>query len=73
MTTQPKTVSTSSLMQEGRTFPPSPEVVQRALAAKNETQARRGTIFAAYLKLLPFFIFIIPGVIAASSLAGSML
>ena len=30
MTTQPKTVSTSSLMQEGRTFPPSPEVVQRA-------------------------------------------
>jgi len=30
MTTQPKTVSTSSLMQEGRTFPPSKEVVQRA-------------------------------------------
>ncbi len=39
-------------------------IVQRTLAAKNETQARRGTIFAAYLKLLPFFIFIIPGVIA---------
>ena len=39
-------------------------IVQRALAAKNETQARRGTIFASYLKLLPFFIFIIPGVIA---------
>jgi SSS family solute:Na+ symporter len=39
-------------------------IVQRTLAAKNETHARRGTIFAAYLKLLPFFIFIIPGVIA---------
>jgi len=39
-------------------------IVQRTLAAKNETQGRRGTIFAAFLKLLPFFIFIIPGVIA---------
>ncbi len=39
-------------------------IVQRTLAAKNETAARRGSIFAAYLKLLPFFIFIIPGVIA---------
>ena len=39
-------------------------IVQRVLAAKSETQGRRGTIFAAYLKLLPFFIFIIPGVIA---------
>jgi SSS family solute:Na+ symporter len=39
-------------------------IVQRALAGRNETQARRGTIWAAYLKLLPFFIFVIPGVIA---------
>ena len=39
-------------------------IVQRVLAGKNETAARRGTIFAAYLKLLPFFIFMIPGVIA---------
>jgi len=38
-------------------------IVQRCLAARNETQARRGTIFAAYLKLLPFFIFLIPGLI----------
>jgi acetyl-CoA synthetase len=30
MTAQTQTVSTSSLMQEGRTFPPSKEVVQRA-------------------------------------------
>jgi len=39
-------------------------IVQRSLAAYNESQARRGTILAAYLKLLPFFIFIIPGVMA---------
>jgi acetyl-CoA synthetase len=30
MTEQSKTVSTSSLLQENRTFPPSPEVIQRA-------------------------------------------
>jgi len=39
-------------------------IVQRTLAAKDESQARRGSIFAAYLKLFPFFIFIIPGIIA---------
>ena len=39
-------------------------IVQRCLAGRNEQQARRGTIFAAYLKLLPFFIFMIPGLIA---------
>jgi SSS family solute:Na+ symporter len=39
-------------------------IVQRALAARNEREARRGSIFAAFLKLLPVFIFIIPGMIA---------
>lgn len=39
-------------------------IVQRCLAARDEKQARRGTIFAAYLKLMPFFIFMIPGIIA---------
>ncbi len=39
-------------------------IVQRTLAARNQTEARRGTIFAAFLKLLPVFIFIIPGMIA---------
>jgi solute:Na+ symporter, SSS family len=39
-------------------------IVQRCLAARDERQARRGTIFAAFLKLLPFFIFLIPGLIA---------
>ncbi|HZL13912.1 MAG TPA: acetate--CoA ligase [Verrucomicrobiae bacterium] len=31
MTTQNKTISTDSLLQENRTFPPSPEIVKRAL------------------------------------------
>jgi solute:Na+ symporter, SSS family len=39
-------------------------IVQRTLIAPNEQEARRGTIFAAFLKLLPVFIFIIPGMIA---------
>ena len=39
-------------------------IVQRTLAAKNQTEARRGTIFGAYLKLTPVFIFILPGMIA---------
>ncbi len=39
-------------------------IVQRALGAPNEREARRGSIFAAGLKLLPVFIFIIPGMIA---------
>jgi solute:Na+ symporter, SSS family len=38
-------------------------IVQRTLGAPNQTEARRGSIFAAYLKLLPVFIFIIPGII----------
>ncbi len=38
-------------------------IVQRALGAPNETQARRGSIFAGLLKLLPVFIFIVPGMI----------
>lgn len=41
-------------------------IVQRTLAARDERQARRGTIFAAFLKLLPVFIFIIPGMIAVA-------
>lgn len=38
-------------------------IVQRALGAPNVTEARRGSIAAAFLKLLPVFIFIIPGII----------
>ena len=38
-------------------------IVQRALGAPNEQIARRGSIFASFLKLLPVFLFIIPGLI----------
>jgi SSS family solute:Na+ symporter len=41
-------------------------IVQRALGAPNQKEARRGCIFAGYLKLLPVFIFIIPGVICGA-------
>ena len=39
-------------------------IVERVLAARNIDQARKGTIFAAYLKMLPLFIFVVPGLIA---------
>jgi SSS family solute:Na+ symporter len=38
-------------------------IVQRALGAPNEREARRGSICASFFKLLPVFIFIIPGMI----------
>jgi SSS family solute:Na+ symporter len=38
-------------------------IVQRVLGAPDERQARRGSVWAACLKLLPVFIFIIPGMI----------
>ena len=39
-------------------------IVQRTLAANNIKIGRRGAIFGAYLKILPIFIFLIPGIIA---------
>lgn len=41
-------------------------IVQRALAAKNLTHARKGSILAGFLKILPVFMFLIPGMIAAA-------
>lgn len=38
-------------------------IVQRILGARDDKQARRGTIFAGFLKLTPVFLFIIPGMI----------
>jgi SSS family solute:Na+ symporter len=38
-------------------------IVQRVLGAPNEKEARRGATFSAFLKLLPVFLFIIPGMI----------
>lgn len=48
-------------------------IVQRALGAPNEREARRGCIAASLLKLLPVFIFIIPGMICyALALSGKI-
>ena len=38
-------------------------IVQRALGAPNQKVAREGSIFAAFLKLFPVYLFIIPGLI----------
>ncbi len=39
-------------------------IVQRVLTAKNIKEGRRGSIFGALLKLMPIFLFLIPGVVA---------
>jgi SSS family solute:Na+ symporter len=39
-------------------------IVQRVLTAQNITEARRGSIFGAFLKLMPVFLFLIPGIVA---------
>lgn len=38
-------------------------IVQRVLGAKNENHARIGPLFAGFLKILPVFLFVLPGVI----------
>ncbi|SPF32211.1 Solute carrier family 5, member 3 [Candidatus Sulfopaludibacter sp. SbA4] len=38
-------------------------IVQRALGAPNEHVARRGSIFASFLKLSPVYLFIVPGLV----------
>ncbi|XP_069121206.1 sodium/myo-inositol cotransporter 2-like isoform X2 [Argopecten irradians] len=39
-------------------------IVQRALAAKSFDHAKAGTIFCGFLKILPLFLFVFPGMIA---------
>jgi len=41
-------------------------IVQRVLSARGLKEARRGAIFASYLKLAPVFIFLLPGMIAVA-------
>ncbi len=38
-------------------------IVQRTLAARNLVEARRGSIFGGFRKVLPVFIFLVPGMI----------
>lgn len=41
-------------------------IVQRLLSAKSLNDARRGTLVAAFLKILPIFILVLPGLIAVA-------
>ena len=41
-------------------------IVQRVLAAKDEKNARLGPLFCASLKILPVFLFVLPGVICVA-------
>ena len=45
-------------------------IVQRALAAKNLSHAKGGAILAGYLKLLPIFLMIFPGMISRALYPG---
>ncbi len=47
-------------------------IVQRTLAAKNLTVARRGAIWGAFLKVWPVLIFLVPGLIGAALHARGM-
>jgi len=48
-------------------------IVQRTLSAKDISNARKGTLFAGFLKLLPVFLFFLPGVIAYALAQKGML
>ncbi len=41
-------------------------IVQRVLAAKDERHARLGPLFCAFLKILPVFFFVLPGVLCVA-------
>ena len=41
-------------------------IVQRVLAARDEKQARLGPLFCAFLKILPVFLFVLPGVMCVA-------
>ncbi|MEI6178314.1 MAG: sodium/solute symporter [Verrucomicrobiota bacterium] len=41
-------------------------IVQRVLAAKDEKHARLGPLFCAFIKVLPVFFFVVPGIICVA-------
>lgn len=47
-------------------------IVQRTLAAKNIKQAQGGTTLAGFLKILPVFILVVPGIIARALYPAEM-
>jgi solute:Na+ symporter, SSS family len=48
-------------------------IVQRTLAAKSLTDARRGAIFGGFLKVWPVFVFLVPGMIGYALHARGLL
>ena len=40
-------------------------IVQRVLGARDEKQARLGPLFAGFIKILPVFLFVLPGLVAS--------
>jgi len=47
-------------------------MVQRTLAARSISHAQGGTVFAGYLKLLPIFLLVIPGMISRVLFTGEI-
>ncbi|KAH3689472.1 hypothetical protein DPMN_194699 [Dreissena polymorpha] len=45
-------------------LPTTQVIVQRALAGKTYDHAKAGTILCAYIKILPLFMLVLPGMIA---------
>lgn len=47
-------------------------IVQRSLAAKTLTHAKGGSLLTAYLKILPFFVILLPGMISRILFTGTL-
>lgn len=47
-------------------------IVQRVLSARNLDQAQAGTIFAGFLKILPVFLLVLPGIIGHALSGGEV-
>lgn len=47
-------------------------IVQRSLAAKNLSHAKGGSLMAAYLKVLPLFMMVFPGMVSRVLFTGKV-
>lgn len=52
--------------------PPSQVIVQRCLAGKNLTHIKAGCILCGYLKLMPMFLMVMPGMISRILYPGNV-
>ncbi len=48
-------------------------IVQRVLGAKDENHARTGALFAGFIKILPVFIFVLPGLVCLALIAKGVI